>query len=131
MSLKKTNISSPYQASRSYSPLVMTEGGKTVWLAGIIAAEDESGASLSGDFDGQVRCIFRKMAASLAQVGGGLSDVVTMTTYITKVENNGRFVELRKEFFFNDYPASTLVTVAALNRPEYLVEISAIAVLPN
>ena len=54
--MKKTNISSPYQASRSYSPLVMTEGGKTVWLAGIIAAEDESGASLSGDFDGQVAC---------------------------------------------------------------------------
>ena len=129
--MKKTNISSPYQASRSYSPLVMTEGGKTVWLAGIIAAEDESGASLDSNFDGQVRCIFRKMAASLVQVGGSLNEVVNMTIYITNVENNGRFVELRKEFFFSDFPASTLVTVAALNRPEYLVEISAIAVLPD
>jgi enamine deaminase RidA (YjgF/YER057c/UK114 family) len=109
----------------------MTEGGKTVWLAGIIAAEDESGASLKSNFDGQVRCIFTKMAALLAQVGGSLNEVVNMTIYITNVENNGRFVELRKEFFFSDYPASTLVTVAALNRPEYLVEISAIAVLPD
>lgn len=48
---------------------------------------------------------------------------------ITEVSNNTRFVELRKEFFNEGfYPASTLVTVAALNRPELMVEINAVAV---
>ena len=41
-----------------------------------------------------------------------------MTVFITDVGNKTSFVELRKEFFGDDYPASTQVTVAALNRPE-------------
>ena len=126
--MKRTHVASPYQASRSYSPLVITEGGRTLWLAGIIAPEDEDGRSLKGDFDGQVRCIFRKMAAMLNDFGASLADVVSMTVHITNVSDNARMVELRKEFFLGDYPASTLVTVAALNRPECMIEITATAV---
>lgn len=67
----------------------------------------------------------------MAEVGGTINDVVTMTAFITDVRYNGEFVELRKEFFQeNSYPASTLVTVKALNRPEALVEITATAVIP-
>jgi enamine deaminase RidA (YjgF/YER057c/UK114 family) len=101
-----------------------------VWLAGHLAAEDEKGNSLEGDFDGQVRCIFRKLDATLRDAGGTVADIVTMTVFIIDVSNNTRMVELRKEFFSEDaYPASTLVTVSALNRPELLVEINAIAVI--
>jgi len=102
-----------------------------VWLAGLLAPEDEDGTSLAGDFRAQVRCVFRKMARQMEEVGGSLDDVVTMTGYITEVRYNLDFVELRKEFFSEDrYPASTLVTVQALNRPEALVEVTATAVLP-
>jgi len=127
--VKRTHLSSPYQRSRSYSPAVITEGGRTIWLAGHLATEDEDGNSLAGDFDGQVRCVFRKLAATLEEAGAALSDIVSMTCFITDVSNNTRFVELRKEFFPDDaYPASALVTVAALNRPEMMVEIQAVAV---
>ena len=127
--MKRTHLSSPYQRSRSYSPAVITEGGRTIWLAGHLATEDEDGNSLAGDFDGQVRCVFRKLAATLEEAGAALSDIVSMTCFITDVSNNTRFVELRKEFFPDDaYPASALVTVAALNRPEMMVEIQAVAV---
>ncbi len=130
--MKRTNLSSAYQKSRSYSPAVITEGGRTVWLAGHLAAEDEQGNSLAGDFDGQVRCVFRKLDATLRETGGTLADIVTMTVFIVDVSNNTRMVELRKEFFPEDsYPASTLVTVAALNRPELMVEINAIAVIDD
>jgi 2-iminobutanoate/2-iminopropanoate deaminase len=128
--MKRTNLSSAYQRSRSYSPAVITEGGKTVWLSGHLAWEDEEGKSLAGDFEGQVRCVFRKLAATMAEAGGTLDDIVTMTAFIIDVSNNTRFVELRKEFFSeNSYPASTLITAAALNRPELLIEINAIAVI--
>ena len=128
--MKRTNISSTYQRSRSYSPAVITEGGKTVWLAGHLAWEDEAGNSLANDFDGQVRCVFRKLDATLNEAGGDLADIVTMTIFLTNVSNNTRFVELRKEFFEDpNYPASTLITEAALNRPELLVEINAVAVI--
>jgi 2-iminobutanoate/2-iminopropanoate deaminase len=128
--VKRIQYASAYQKSRSYAPAVVTEGGRTVWLAGLLAAEDEQGRALAGDFDGQVRCIFRKMASQMAVVGGTIDDVVTMTTFITEVRFNGEFVILRKEFFQEDrYPASTLVTVKALNKPEALVEITATAVI--
>lgn len=126
--MKRFALSSPYQQSRSYSPVVVTEGGRVIWLSGIIAAEDEDGNSLENDFDGQVQCIFRKMAITLSRVDANLTDVVTMTVFITRAGDNNRFVELRKEVFEKDFPASTLVTVAALNRPEYLIEITAVAV---
>jgi enamine deaminase RidA (YjgF/YER057c/UK114 family) len=126
--MKRRHIASAYQSSRSYSPIVVTEGGRTIWLAGIIAPEDEQGRSLAHDFDGQVRCIFRKMSGMLADVNATLADVVSMIVFITDVSNNTRMVELRKEFFKSDYPVSTLVTVKALNRPELVVEITATAV---
>ena len=127
--MKRDYLSSAYQKSRSYSPAVITEGGRTIWLAGHLAAEDENGNSLAGDFDGQVRCIFRKLDATLKEAGASLADIVTMTIFITDVSTNTRFVELRKEFFSDEaYPASTLVTVAALNRPELMVEINAVAI---
>jgi len=128
--MKRTNLSLAYQRSRSYSPAVITEGGKTVWLSGHLAWEDEDGNSLAGDFEGQVRCVFRKLAATMAEAGGTLDDIVTMTAFITDVTNNTRFVEIRKEFFSDEsYPASTLITAAALNRPELEIEINAVAVI--
>jgi|TARA_Y100000588_G_C14220412_1_gene910723 enamine deaminase RidA (YjgF/YER057c/UK114 family) len=108
---------------------VVTEGGHIVWLAGILAPMDEHGESLANNFAGQVRCVFRKMARQLEEAGATLGDVVTMTAFITEVSDNTAFVELRKEFFDEEhYPASTLVTVKALNNPDALVEITATAV---
>lgn len=127
--MKRTWLAAPYQRSRAYSPAVVTDGGRIVWLAGHLAPEDADGNSLAGDFDAQVRRTFEKLAATLAEAGGALDDIVTMTVFITEVRFNTRFVELRKEFFGDDYPASTLVTVAALNRPEMMVEIQAVAVV--
>ena len=129
--MKRTQYAAPHQTSRSYAPAVVTEGGRTVWLAVLLAPEDENGKSLAGDFRAQVRCVFRKMARQMEDVGGSLDDVVTMTCFITEVRYNTDFVEMRKAFFKEDrYPASTLVTVQALNRPEAMVEVTAIAVIP-
>ena len=128
--MKRTQYEAPFQKSRAYATAVVTEGGRTVWLAGLLAPEDEDGTSLAGDFTGQVRCIFRKMAVQIEEVGGALGDVVTMTAYLTDVRYNAEFVEVRKEFFEEAlYPASTLVTVKALNRPEALLEVTATAVI--
>ncbi len=130
--MKRTQYASDFQKSRSYAPAVVTEGGRIAWLAGILATEDENGRSLANDFRGQVHCVFRKMASQMEEVGGTLDDIVTMTGYITEVSDNLDFVEVRKEYFKQDrYPASTLVTVKALNRPDALVEITATAVLPQ
>ena len=116
--------------ARAYSQAVITTGGRTIWLAGHIASEDAEGRSLLGDFDGQVREVFVRISQTLEEAGARLADLVTMTVFIIDTRLGDRFVELRKEIFGDDFPASALITVAGLARPGLLVEIQGIAVAP-
>jgi len=115
--------------ARAYSQAVVTEGGRIVWLAGQVAAADAAGRSLAGDFDGQVREVFARLGQTLAEAGGALGDMVTMTVFITDARFGDRFTQLRKEIFGDNFPASALITVAGLARPELLVEVQGIAVI--
>ena len=119
----------PDMAGRSYSPAVTTKGGKTVWLAGVTTLKDEQGKSLAGDVEGQTRFIFREIGRNLEKMGGKLSDVVTMTVYLTDARFGADFAKVRKEVFPEKAPASAQVTVAALAIPGFLVEVQAIAVI--
>ena len=108
--------------TRGYSLAVVTEGGKTVWLAGQIATVDDSGRSLAGDFEGQVRQVFKLLSATLAKAGGKLSDMVQMTVFITDVRNGDRLTEIRREIFGDDFPGSALITITALAVPDAKVQ---------
>ena len=114
---------------RGYSAAVITEGGKTVWLAGQTATADDSGKSLASDFEGQVRQIFKLLNATLEKAGGKLSDMVQMTVFITDVRYGDRLTQLRREIFGDNFPGSALITVTALAIPEAKVEIQGYAVI--
>lgn len=115
--------------ARAFSPAVITEGGRIAWLAGQTVVEDANGTSLAGNFEGQVREIFSRLGKTLEEAGGTLADIVTMTVSITDPRYGDRFTELRREIFGDNFPASALITVAGLARPEMLVEVQGIAVL--
>jgi enamine deaminase RidA (YjgF/YER057c/UK114 family) len=115
--------------ARAYSQAVITGGGRIVWLAGQVGAADASGNSLAGDFDAQVREVFARLSQTLEEAGGSLADMVTMTVFITDARYGDRFTELRREIFRDNFPASALITVAGLARPEMLVEVQGIAVM--
>jgi 2-iminobutanoate/2-iminopropanoate deaminase len=53
MALKKTIVEPSWEAKYSFSPAVVTEGGKTIWLAGHVGFVDDTGTSLAGNFDAQ------------------------------------------------------------------------------
>jgi enamine deaminase RidA (YjgF/YER057c/UK114 family) len=125
---KRNFVKRDQAQARSYSPAVITEGGRIVWLAGQTAGEDASGRSLAGDFDGQVREVFRRLGQTLEQAGASLSDMVTMTVFVTDARLGTRLTELRREILGDDFPGSALITVTALARPELLIEIQGIAV---
>ncbi|KAA0998513.1 RidA family protein [Paraburkholderia panacisoli] len=114
---------------RAYSPAVITQGGKIVWLAGQTVVDDGHGNSLAGDFSGQAREIFARIAKTLEQAGGTLADIVTMTVSITDSRFGDQFTKIRKEIFGDNFPASALITVVGLAKPEMLIEIQAIAVV--
>jgi 2-iminobutanoate/2-iminopropanoate deaminase len=129
MAHTRTHIKRERAEARAYSQAVITEGGRTVWLAGQVALADAAGKSLAGDFEGQVREIFRLLGVTLAEAGGSLADMVTMTVFITDARLGDRFTELRKEIFHDNFPASALITCRALARPELLVEVQGMAVI--
>ncbi len=126
--VKRSFLKREAAQARAYSQAVITEGGRTIWLAGQVAGEDAAGRSLAGDFDGQVREVFLRLGRTLAEAGASLADMVTMTVFITDVRLGDRFVALRKEIFGDNFPASALITVAGLARPEMLVEVQGVAV---
>jgi 2-iminobutanoate/2-iminopropanoate deaminase len=114
---------------RGYSPAVITEGGRIVWLAGQTGTVDDSGRSLANDFEGQARQIFKGLDAVLRKAGGTLADLVQMTVFVTDVRYGERLWQVRKEVFGDDYPGSAMVTITALANPDAKIEIQGYAVI--
>jgi 2-iminobutanoate/2-iminopropanoate deaminase len=114
---------------RGYSPAVITEGGRIVWLAGQTGTVDDSGKSLANDFEGQARQIFKGFDAVLRKAGGTLADLVQMTVFVTDVRYGERLWQVRKEVFGDDFPGSAMVTITALANPDAKIEIQGYAVI--
>lgn len=114
---------------RGYSVAVITEGGKTVWLAGQTATVDDAGKSLAGDFEAQARQLFKNLDRTLQKAGGKLGDMVQMTVFITDVRNGDRLTQIRREVFGDNFPGSALITITALATPEAKIEIQGYAVI--
>src|SRR5919109_4120839 len=125
----KDSIKGERPQTRGYSLAVITEGGKMVWLGGQLAVADDNGRSLAGDFDGQVRQVFRLIDRTLQKAGGKLTDMVQMTVFITDVRLGDRLTEIRREIFGDNFPGSALITVTALANPDAKVEIQGYAVI--
>ncbi len=122
MTEKRHHLFDERSAARAYSRAVVTTGGRTIWLAG-------QTASATGDFESQVREVFSKLDATIKSAGGaGLRDMVTMTVFINDPRHGDQFVQLRKEIFRDNFPASALITVFGFARPGILVEVQGVAV---
>src|SRR5881394_3536750 len=120
----------PFQLSRAFSPGVITEGGKTVWVAGQTATRDNQNNDIANNFEAQVKQVFSQIEAILKRAGGSLANVVSMTVFIKEPRYGDRFVEMRKDMFQNgNYPGSALITVTNFARPGIEIEIQAIGVI--
>ena len=118
------------QKGRAYSPAVVTEGGRIVWLAGQTALVGGDGKDISGNFEAQTHEVFALIDQTLRRAGGTLANLVTMTVFIKEPRYGDRFVELRRQKFPDgNYPASALITVTNFARAGMEIEIQAIAVI--
>ena len=121
---------SEFQKSRSFSPAVVTQGGRTVWLAGQTTVVDLDGKDIAGKFEEQARTIFALAGQTLERAGGSLANLVTMTVFINDPRHGDRFVQIRREHFPDGrYPCSALITVSNFARPGCVIEIQGVAVI--
>jgi enamine deaminase RidA (YjgF/YER057c/UK114 family) len=119
-----------FQKGRAFSPAVVSQGGKTIWLAGQTAIVDEAGKDISGNLEAQARTIFALMDKTLKRAGGSLANLVTMTVFINDPRYGDPFVRIRAEHFKDGrFPASALITVTAFSRPGVVIEIQGVAVV--
>jgi enamine deaminase RidA (YjgF/YER057c/UK114 family) len=116
-----------------YSQLVAVRGGTTVYIAGQVALNADGRLVGPGDFAAQTEQVFKNLELALRDRGGDLSNVIKLNSYVVDLGELARFRELRDHFIPPGprAPASTLVQVSHLFRPEFLIEIEAVAWLPD
>jgi enamine deaminase RidA (YjgF/YER057c/UK114 family) len=125
--LKKEFIDPQIQESRSAA--VKVKGGTMLFLAGHTASQPRPDADL-GNFDAQFKAVFNKIANTLAKAGGNLDDIVSMSVFLTDLRYAPQFQKMAKEIFTKNFPAITFVEVSHLARPQSVMEVQPIAVLP-
>ena len=114
----------------AYSQAVKVTGGEAIlYLAGQVAYDDNGVAAHAGDFKAQARAALHAIKAQVEAGGGTMASIVKVNTYLTDIRHRADFAAVREEFFGKKMPAHTLVAVAALAQPEFLIEIEAIAVI--
>ena len=113
-----------------YSQAVKVSGAETIlYLSGQVAYDDNGGVAHPGDFKGQARAALQAVKAQVEAGGGTMANIVKVNTYLTDIRHRADYGPIREEFFGKKMPAHTLVAVAALAAPEFLIEIEAVAVL--
>ncbi|ABF44814.1 RidA family protein [Deinococcus geothermalis] len=114
-----------------YAHLAEVRGGRTVYVSGQIAVDEQGAVIGAGDFTTQARQVFQNIGLALAEVGLTFDAVVKLTFFLTDFAHLPEMRAVRDEFVnVQAPPASSAVQVAALVRPELLIEVEAIAVAP-
>ncbi len=119
---KITRVTSPEvrePAPGTWSNCLVVNG--VAYLAGMTAGGAE------GDEYAQAKVIFTKIRHLVEAAGGSMADIVKVTIFVTDITQREKVWQARREFFTGNFPASTLVQVAALATPSIKVEIEAVA----
>jgi len=111
-----------------YTHVVVATGGRTIYVSGQVALDVGGKLVGQGDFPAQAKQVFDNLASALAAANATFADVVKTNIYLTDAARLDEFRQVRSQYFVGDPPASTLVVVAGLYRPDLMVEVDAIAV---
>ena len=107
----------------------VVKAGNTVYIAGMVAQDENGNVVGEGDAEAQTRQIWHNIGVAVAAAGGSLADIVKTTTYVTGIEHGAAVRRVRGELFPENPPTSTLLVVSELANPAYVVEIESIAVI--
>ena len=111
-----------------YSHAIIASG-RMLFVAGQVALDAEGRLVGPADAGAQARQVLINLQRIIESAGASMADVARTTVYLTRLEDRGPVAEVRAEFFPPPPPANTLLVVASLAQPEFLVEIDAIVPL--
>jgi enamine deaminase RidA (YjgF/YER057c/UK114 family) len=118
-----------------YSHIAKVSRGSLVYIAGQVSSDASGKLVGEGHFETQVEQVFRNLKIAVEAAGGTMADIVKMNIYLAAEVGQSDVPKLRaiRDRYVNTEkpPASTLVVVTRLARPEWLVEIEAVAALDD
>ena len=132
--MPKTQIRSDRLARPSgiFSQATAVEAkGRLVFISGMTARRPDGAMAGIGDIAAQTRQVCENLKAAVEAAGGALDDICRIDVYIRNMENFPLIHKVRGEYFKEPLPASTMVEVTKMTSPDALIEISAIAVVPD
>ncbi|AZG11158.1 RidA family protein [Pigmentiphaga sp. H8] len=117
-----------------YSQLGLIRQGTPCLVAGQLAVGDAGEVVGVNDFAAQFARVFHNLKSTLEAAGGGCHSIAKMTTFLTSADSIPEFMRLRAELFptlFPDgvYPPNTLLIISRLVKPEFMLEVEAVAAL--
>jgi 2-iminobutanoate/2-iminopropanoate deaminase len=105
--------------------------GKLVFISGMTSRRPDGSIAGIGDVEEQTRQVCENVKAAVEEAGGTLDDICRVDVYVRNMEHFDIIHRVRREYFQPPLPASTMVEITKMTSPDYLIEINAIAVLPN
>jgi len=105
--------------------------GKTIYLRGQVAQDLDTRENVAvGDAAGQAEQVMRNIARLLEECGAGLEHLVSCHVYLTDIRHREPVYRVLGEHLSGVHPVFTGLVVSGLARPEWVVEVTAVAVLP-
>ena len=120
------------QPSGHFSHATMIEArGRLVFISGMTARRAGGTIAGIGDIEAQTRQVCENVKSAVEQAGGSLDDICRVDVFVRNIEHFDQIHKVRREYFNPPAPASTMVEVCKMTSPEYLIEMSAIAVIED
>lgn len=105
--------------------------GRFVFISGMTARRPDGTIAGIGDVSEQTRQVCENVKAAVEAAGGTMDDICRVDVFIRNMEHFDAIHKIRREYFNEPAPASTMVEITKMTSPEYLIEINAIAVIPE
>ena len=105
--------------------------GRLVFISGMTARRFDGSMAGIGDIEAQTRQVCENLKAAVEAADGTMDDICRVDVYIRNMEQFAGIHKVRAEYFKEPLPASTMVEVSKFTSPDALIEISAIAVIPD
>jgi len=119
------------QPSGHFSQAIAIEAkGKLVFISGMTSRRADGTIAGVGDIEAQTRQVCENLKAAVEAAGGTMDDICRVDVYVRNMEHFDKIHKVRREYFKAPAPASTMVEVTKMTSPDYLIEISAIALIP-
>ncbi len=105
--------------------------GRIVFVSGMTSKAADGTVVGVGDIEAQTRQMCDNVKAAVEAAGGTMNDICRVDVFIKDMAGFDIVHRVRREYFPDPPPASTMVAVSGFTHPDYLIEMSAIAVIPG